>query len=247
MLRPPVETTRVQGRLAAVLALISGYIDAYTLLNYKVYASFMSGNTTQTGLGAGQGKLADAGHHFLPIPFFMIGIFVATCLLKSRLRSPLRRLWGLVAALLAAGLAAALLDPLPGWISIVLFSMAMGIMNTTITHVGGQPVSLGFVTGDLNNLSRHLAQAVRGEPLSDSQGSWDTHWSRAAVLAGVWGSFLLGALLAGAAMAHFGAWILLPPTLILLALAVFEREARVTGGAAAAAAHSSTAAVSARS
>jgi uncharacterized membrane protein YoaK (UPF0700 family) len=220
----------VQGRLAAVLALISGYIDAYTLLHYKVYASFMSGNTTQTGLGAGQGKLADAGHHFLPIPFFVIGIFLGTFLLKSRLRW----LWGLVAALLAAGLAAALLDPLPGWISIVLFSMAMGIMNLTINHVGGQPVSLGFVTGDLNNLSRHLAQAVRGEPLSDSQGSWDTHWSRAAVLAGVWGSFLLGALLAGAGMAHFGAWVLLPPTLILLALAVFERESRVTGKAVAA-------------
>jgi uncharacterized membrane protein YoaK (UPF0700 family) len=234
MLRPPVETTRVQGRLAAVLALISGYIDAYTLLNYKVYASFMSGNTTQTGLGAGQGKLADAGHHFLPIPLFVIGIFVGTYILKSRLRRPLRRLWGLVAALLAAGLAAAFLDPLPGWISIVLFSLAMGIMNTTITQVGGQPVSLGFVTGDLNNIGRHLAQAVRGEPLSDSKGSWDTHLSRAAVLAGVWGSFLLGALLAGAGMAHFGAWILLPPTLILLALAVFERESRVTGKAVAA-------------
>ena len=27
-------------------ALISGYVDSYTLLNFGVYASFMSGNTT---------------------------------------------------------------------------------------------------------------------------------------------------------------------------------------------------------
>ena len=215
MLSSPLESTRVQGRLAAGLALISGYIDAYTLLNYKFYASFMSGNTTQTGLGAGQGKLADAGHHLLPIPLFVMGVFVGTYLLKSSLRCPLRWLWGLVAALLAAGLAAAFLDMLPGWFSIILFSLAMGIMNTTITHVGGQPVSLGFVTGDMNNVGRHLAQAVRGEPVPDSQGSWDTHWWRTAVLVGVWGSFLLGALLAGAAMTYVGAWILLPPTLCL--------------------------------
>jgi uncharacterized membrane protein YoaK (UPF0700 family) len=230
MLRPPVEAIRVQGRLAAVLALICGYIDAYTLLNYKVYASFMSGNTTQTGLGAGQGKLADAGHHFLPIPFFVIGIFLGTYLLNTRLRW----LWGLVAALLAGGLGAAFLDPVPGWVSIGLFSMAMGIMNLTITQVGGQKVSLGFVTGDLNNLSRHLAQAVKGDPLSDSRGPWDTHWWRAGVLASVWGSFLLGGLLSGIGMTYFGAWVLLPPTLILLTLAVFEREVRVTGKAVAA-------------
>src|SRR5262249_23268715 len=138
------ETTRVQGGLAAVLALVAGYIDAYTLLHYEVYASFMSGNTTQTDLNAGQERLTEAGHHLLPIPLFVLGIFLGTFLLQGGLRRPLRRLCGLVAALLAAGLAAASLDPLPGWVGILLLSLAMGIMNTTITHVGGQPVSLGF-------------------------------------------------------------------------------------------------------
>jgi uncharacterized protein DUF1275 len=44
-----------QEALAAVLALIAGYVDAYTFLNYQVYGSFMSGNTTQTGLQPGRG------------------------------------------------------------------------------------------------------------------------------------------------------------------------------------------------
>ena len=86
---PPSQTSaRVQGGQAAVLALIAGYIDSYTLLNYKVYASFMSGNTTQTGLGAGQGRLAEAAHHLLPIPLFLIGVFVGTFLLLGGLRHP---------------------------------------------------------------------------------------------------------------------------------------------------------------
>ena len=37
---------------------IAGYVDAYTFLNYQVYGSFMSGNTTQAGLNAGRGDLA---------------------------------------------------------------------------------------------------------------------------------------------------------------------------------------------
>jgi uncharacterized membrane protein YoaK (UPF0700 family) len=122
----------VQGGLVAVLALIAGYIDSYTLLSYEVYASFMSGNTTQTGLRAGQGRLAEAGHYLLPVPLFVIGIFIGTFLLQGGLRRPLRRLWGLVASLLA-----------------------------------------------------------------------------------------------GAAMARFGAWILLPPVLILLVLAVCDRDTRL--------------------
>ncbi|HTU16923.1 MAG TPA: YoaK family protein [Gemmataceae bacterium] len=218
------KTTRVQGGLAVVLALIAGYIDSYTLLNYEVYASFMSGNTTQAGLRAGQGRLTEAGYHLLPIPLFVIGIIVGTFLLHSGLHHPLRLLCELVATLLAASLAAVYLDPPAGWFNIILLSLAMGVMNTIITRVGGQSVSLGFVTGDLNNLGRHLALAAKRVPVSDSQGPGDTHCRRAALLAGVWTSFLIGALLAVAAMALFGEWTLLLPIPILLVLAVFDRD-----------------------
>src|SRR5262245_12473525 len=55
---PSVRQTMLeQGGLAAVLALLAGYVDAYVFISYKSYASFMSGNTTQTGLQLGQGQL----------------------------------------------------------------------------------------------------------------------------------------------------------------------------------------------
>jgi uncharacterized membrane protein YoaK (UPF0700 family) len=75
------ESARMQVWRAAGRALISGYVDSYTLLNFGVYASFMSGNTTSAGLHIGQANLAAAEHRLLPIPFFVLGIFVGRLLM----------------------------------------------------------------------------------------------------------------------------------------------------------------------
>jgi uncharacterized membrane protein YoaK (UPF0700 family) len=98
----------------------------------------------------------------------------------------------------------------------------MGVMNTVLTHIGAQSVNVGFVTGTLNALANHAALAVLRAPLPDAQGPWDTHARRTLFLLGVWGAFFTGALLAGATTPHVGAWMLLPPLLILLGLAVFN-------------------------
>ena len=127
---------------AAVLALIAGYVDSYAFLNYKVYASFMSGNTTQTGMQTGQQKFAEAGLDLLPIPLFVAGVFAGAFLVHSSLRHRLSWLFGLVAALLAVAMAAVYPGPLPGWFGIMILSLAMGIMNTTVNRVGEQSVSL---------------------------------------------------------------------------------------------------------
>jgi uncharacterized membrane protein YoaK (UPF0700 family) len=95
----------------------------------------------------------------------------------------------------------------------------MGILNTSLNHVGGQAVSLGFVTGDLNSLAQQLAGGYLHEPVKHAQNSWDTHWRRAALLACVWSSFFAGTALAGAINTRFTAWILLPPALLLFVLA----------------------------
>ncbi len=76
---PRSETSATaQEVLAAILALIAGYVDADTFLNYQVYGSFLSGNTTQTGLQVGQGKLGAAAYNLLPIPLFVAGVFLGS-------------------------------------------------------------------------------------------------------------------------------------------------------------------------
>jgi uncharacterized membrane protein YoaK (UPF0700 family) len=220
---PDEAITRAPGWQAAVLAIIAGYIDSYVFLNYKVYGSFMSGNTTQTGLQTGQGKLAEAGLDLLPIPLFVAGVFVGTLLVHSSLRHRLSWLFGLVATLLAIAMAAVYPGPLPGWFGIMILSLSMGLMNATVTSVGQQSVSLGYVTGSLNNLAQHLALAVKRLPVPHGEGSWDTHGRRATLLAGIWAAFLIGAALAGAATHRLAAWTLLPPIFILFTLATLRR------------------------
>jgi uncharacterized membrane protein YoaK (UPF0700 family) len=104
-------------------------------------------------------------------------------------------------------------------LAIAMLSLAMGVMNTALSHVGAQPVTLVVVTGTLHAMAQHLALAVQHAPLSEARGTWDTHGSRALLLIGIWGSFLIGVLLAGLATSRFGVWVLLLPVLILLALA----------------------------
>ena len=212
-----------QERLAAGLALIAGYVDAYGYITFKTYLSFMSGNTTQTGSQVGQGDLAAALPSLLAIVFLVIGVFTGTLLTHSGTHQSWRLRFGFVAALLAVIIGVTQLGALASGVGIATLSLAMGMMNTALSHVGAQSVNLTFVTGTLNSIGRHLALAVKRAPLADAQGSWDTHIRRAFLLAGVWTSFLSGALLSGAATPRFGVWVLLFPLLTLLALAVFSR------------------------
>jgi len=215
---------RVQAWSAAGRALISGYVDSYTLLNFGVYTSFMSGNTTSAGMHAGHVKLAAAGHSLLPIPFFVFGIFIGTLLVQANPHHQLPRYSFLVAALLTVGMFA-IYFAWPGWLSIMILSSAMGIMNTSITQVGGQSVNLAFVTGDLNNFAQRLAMGIRRSPVPQAQGAWDNHWWRAAFLAGIWTAFFIGAVFGAAVASRVTVWALLLPVVMLLVFGLLERAA----------------------
>ena len=97
---------RSERKLAICLALIAGYVDAYGLIALGVYVSFMSGNTTQTGLLTGQGKVVAALPSALAIVFFLAGVVAGTWLMLSGLRHSRRLLFGVVAALLAVPISA---------------------------------------------------------------------------------------------------------------------------------------------
>ena len=214
---------QAQERLAAGLAMIAGYVDAYGYFTFKTYLSFMSGNTTQTGYLTGQGDLAAAVPSLLAIVSFVIGVFTGTLLTQSGTPQARRLRFGVVAALLAVSIGLTPLGWSGGAVGIATLSLAMGIMNTTLSYVGAQPVNLTFVTGTLSRMGTHLALALTRAPLPDAQGPWDTHRRRVLLLLGVWAGFLTGALLAGAGTSRIGVWVLLLPLLILLALAVFSR------------------------
>src|SRR2546428_1580691 len=100
-------STWAQERLAAGLAMIAGYVDAYGYITFKTYLSFMSGNTTQTGSQIGQGDLAAAIPSLLAIVFLVIGVFTGILLTHSGTHQSWRLRFGVVAALLAGVLGGA--------------------------------------------------------------------------------------------------------------------------------------------
>lgn len=221
--------TRSDELLAAALAMVAGFIDAYGIITYGVYVSFMSGNTTQTGYQAAEGAFGPASLSALAILFFVLGSFAGTLLVQFTGRQARRAVFGVVAAALALIIGFTQLGLLSGASAIAAISFAMGIMNSALSRVGAQSVSLTFVTGTLSRVGSHLALAAKHAPLSDAQGPWDTHLRRALLLARVWVGFLAGALLSGAATPRFGAWVLLAPALILALLAAFDRPDGAAG------------------
>jgi uncharacterized membrane protein YoaK (UPF0700 family) len=182
----------------------------------------MSGNTTQTGYRIGQGNFAAAATAALAIVSFVGGSFAGALLADCAPRRARRLVFGSVAGALALIIGLTQLGLSYGAVHIAIISFAMGVMNIALSRVGALAVSLTFVTGSLSKLGLHLALALRRARVSDSQGSWDTHMRRALLLAGIWGAFLAGALLSGAATPQFGAWVLLAPTLVPAALAVMD-------------------------
>jgi uncharacterized membrane protein YoaK (UPF0700 family) len=217
---PGLSSTRHGLLLAGVLALIAGYVDAYGLISFQTYLSFMSGNTTQTGSQLGQGHPAGAVPSFIAIVFFVIGVFIGTLLTDSGRQPRMRLAFTLVAILLAAVLVISQAASLPSGVAIAALSLAMGTMNATTTHVGAQSLNIGFVTGTLSTMARHLAQAVMRAPLPGAQGPWDTHLSRARLMFTIWSAFIGGAFVSGMATPRYGVWILLLPILILAAIAI---------------------------
>jgi uncharacterized membrane protein YoaK (UPF0700 family) len=215
-------SARAERRLAICLALVAGYVDAYGLRAFFTYVSFMSGNTTQTGIWTGQGKLTAALPSALAILFFVAGSFAGTLLSGFGWRHSRRLLFGVAATSVALVAAFTLLGSLNVAAAIATLSVGMGVMNTALPRIGAEPVSLTFVTGDLNRIGSHLALAASGAPLQGSQGPWDTHLRRAGLLGSVWAGFLTGAALSGAATSYFGVRALVPPLLILLVLALFS-------------------------
>jgi uncharacterized membrane protein YoaK (UPF0700 family) len=217
--------TRVQWATAVFLAMIAGYLDGYGLLFLKTYVSFMSGNTTFAGLKSGQGNFEAALPPAIAILFFVAGGFLGNLFTQSKLRYSHRLVFAMIAGLLAsvAGLEWHGSRNIPS--EVAMLSLAMGLMNPALSKVGAESVSLTFVTGTLSRVGGHLAAAVGRKPLPDGQGPGDSHLARARIDASIWSGFLLGAGLAGLTGSHFRLWALLPPFVLIIALAVLSESA----------------------
>ncbi len=202
------------------LAFLAGYVDAYGLLKLATFVSFMSGNTTQTGAAAGQAMIgqalfAAAVPSAIAIVCFVVGVFIGTWLHVGSRRALNPIVFGSITGLLALVFVLEQFAALNANLAIALLSIAMGLLNITVSQLGPEPISVTFVTGVLNKLGQHLAWAARGTKLENAADARDTHLRRAGWLALLWTCFLLGAVLLAVVIPHLNHRSLLLPTLVL--------------------------------
>ena len=146
--------------LAAGLSALAGYVDAIGFIKLGgFFVSFMSGNSTQLGVG-----LAHGSHHAAVaaglIGSFVIGVVAGS--LTGHVAKAYRQsaVLGLVSVLLA--LAASL--NLAGATSLAVAAMAaaMGAENAVFEHDGEVRIGLTYMTGTLVKLGQRLSAALLG-------------------------------------------------------------------------------------
>lgn len=209
---------RIQRALACCVVLAAGYLDGYGLLVVGTYVSFMSGNSTMTGLTAGQGNWAAVLAPAIAIVGFVAGSATGNAITHLRRHHAPRLVFLLIAALL---LVVALVDlgRLKN-VDVALLSFAMGMVNPVLPKIGAEAVSLTFMTGTLSRIGGHLGLAVIGASVPGSEGAWDTHLHRARIGAQLWTSFLIGAALSGLAMSVARNIALWPAIAVMLLIAL---------------------------
>ncbi len=73
-------------KIAALLALVGGFLDAYTyLLRGGVFANAQTGNIVLLAVNMAERQWGKAGYYLIPIAAFAVGVFV-TNLLRERLK-----------------------------------------------------------------------------------------------------------------------------------------------------------------
>jgi uncharacterized membrane protein YoaK (UPF0700 family) len=211
--------------LALLLAAVSGYVDGVGVMYITgVFVSFMSGNTTVSGVALGTADWANLAHAGAAIPLYLAAVTTGALVFARWPRA--RPALHLAVVVLLAGfvLVAQLQGPATpeGWVELLLVALLvlpMGLLNMTLRKVGATTVGLGYITGTLVSLGESLAHLLRSRHRAD--------WVPVGLFGGLWAGFFLGAACGAFLTVRFGSWATVVPLVVVMALLVIDlRNAR---------------------
>ena len=218
-------------KLAVVLAVVAGFIDAHMYVHVTpVFVANMSGNLIHLGIFAGLGQWREAVASAVALIAFLLGVVTAVSHLDHRLRrrgqvSP-GSLLAVEAALVltlpalrvAGGSGVSAEPKLAVYPILIVAAFAMGLQAAALRRVGEIAVATTYGTGAIVRIAEKLALAAR-------QAARPTPHRRSAtiaVLVVVLVSYAGGAALA--ALIGGGAWVLLIPGSVLAVTALIVRH-----------------------
>jgi uncharacterized membrane protein YoaK (UPF0700 family) len=212
-------------RLAALLAIAGGFLDAFTYIAHGgVFANAQTGNVVLLGVFATSGDWLGAVRHVLPILAFFIGVGIAEKIgdppVGRRLQRPQR--FALVLEIAVLAVVGALPTSFSNTVVILAVAFVAALQSAIFGKIGDWSVSTTMTTGNLRTAAASTYRAVLRRE-RDARG-------QAATFGTVCIAFLLGAGLGGLAtrrLHNHAAWavcILLSAILVL-----FEPDEPRTG------------------
>lgn len=216
--------------MAVLLSGSAGYLDAVGYLTLGLFTANMTGNTVLLGIFAGEGRWDAAGRALLALALFFVGATLAG--VAARRQTRLAVVLTVEAAALLAGLTYWLVVlgrvhgavEAPGALALIaLFSIAMGMQSAAVRRVGEYRVSTTYVTGTLTSLATDVAADLLTGAGRRVGGAEDrARQGGTALLAGVWGSYLAGALAGGFAEFRWSLWAVAAPIVVLAGMVLWD-------------------------
>jgi uncharacterized membrane protein YoaK (UPF0700 family) len=146
--------------LAVCLAALAGYVDALGFLQLGgFFVSFMSGNSTQLGVGLVRGGNGAATAGAL-VASFVVGVICGSLAGKLSKTGRRRNVLLLVALFLAT--ASVLYSTGSAYGALFMMVLAMGAENAVFEKDGEVTIGLTYMTGTLVKLGQHITGALFG-------------------------------------------------------------------------------------
>ncbi len=164
MTSPPApRQTSLTLRLAALLSLVGGFLDAYTYLSRNgVFATAQTGNIILMIVAGARDDWGRAAQHLPPIAAFLVGVLASEVLrvpaVVRAVRRPARVAVGLEAAVLVV---VGFLPPgVPDMVVTACIAFVAALQISWFRTVGGWPYASTMTTGNLRSVARATFHAV---------------------------------------------------------------------------------------
>ena len=159
--------------LASILAFVAGGVNSAGYLGYRYFSANMTGNVSMASdfLAVSRSDLALG---FLTIVvMFILGAFIASCLIEVGKRQLHRNIYALTliveaALLMLVGLFITLSARSPNGVLVVgLLSLTMGLQNAASTRISGSRVRTTHVSGVATDIGVGIAMLLGNNSSSD--------------------------------------------------------------------------------
>ncbi len=152
-------------RLGVCLALVGGFLDAYTYISRGgVFANAQTGNVVLLAIAISRGQAAYAVRYILPIGGFMIGVAGAESVklpaITRRLRYPARAAIAFEAVVLTV--VGFLPAAVPDQVVTLIISSMSGFQVQSIRTLGAWSYNTTMTTGNLRSAVQAAVHAVAG-------------------------------------------------------------------------------------